>query len=102
MQYGYADFVPTQSYFSFAQKVGCFTGVPFGNKSESIFQCLVRKDTLVLQQASAITAATGTYGTWAFLPVTDGRFIQQLPSQQLLKKQVNGRRVLTGVCGLKS
>jgi len=31
-----------------------------------------------------------------FLPVTDGKLIQQLPSQQLLKRQVNGLRVLSG------
>ena len=31
-----------------------------------------------------------------FLPVTDGVFIQQSPSQQLLKKQVNGKNCLAG------
>ena len=37
-----------------------------------------------------------TYGTWAFLPVTDGTFVQDIPSQQLLRKQVNGRNLLIG------
>ena len=32
----------------------------------------------------------------AFLPVTDGTFVQDLPSQQLLRKQVNGRNLLVG------
>ncbi|KAI9709395.1 MAG: hypothetical protein M1828_002516 [Chrysothrix sp. TS-e1954] len=97
MQYGYSDWIPTQSYFAFAQKVGCFNGVPYGNQSSStIFECLVGKDTLVLQQASAIVSATGLYGTWGFLPVTDGTFVQQLPSQQLLRQQVNGNRILSG------
>lgn len=32
----------------------------------------------------------------AFLPVTDGTLIQDLPSQQLLRKQVNGRNLLVG------
>ena len=33
---------------------------------------------------------------WGFLPVTDGYFVQQLPSQQLLQKKVNGQRLLVG------
>jgi hypothetical protein len=39
---------------------------------------------------------TATYGTWAFLPVTDGAFIQDVPSSQLLEKRVNGRSLLVG------
>ena len=97
MQYGYADFVPSQSYYAFAQAVGCFDDLAFGNETQTIFQCLVGKDTQTLQNASAYISASGMYGTWGFLPVTDGAFIQQLPSQQLLKKQVNGVRMLSGV-----
>jgi carboxylesterase type B len=37
-----------------------------------------------------------TYGTWAFLPVTDGTLVQSLPSTQLLEKRVNGRSLLVG------
>jgi carboxylesterase type B len=38
----------------------------------------------------------GPWGTFGFLPVTDGTFIQQLPSQQLLSKALKGRRLLSG------
>lgn len=98
MQWGYGDFVPTQSYFAFAQFAGCFNGTPFGNTSTSIFECLQSVDTITLQQASAVISGspTGRTGTWAFLPVTDGTLIKELPSQQLLKKQVNGLRMLSG------
>lgn len=96
MQYGYADFVPSQSYYAFAQTVGCFDDLAQNNASNSIFQCLVSKDTMTLQNASAYISASGKYGTWGFLPVTDGSYIQQVPSQQLLKKQVNGLRMLSG------
>lgn len=51
---------------------------------------------MTLQNASFNVSASGTYGTWGFLPVTDGVFIQDIPSRQLLQKRVNGRRVLTG------
>ena len=96
-QFGYADFVPSQSYYAFASAAGCFTGLPQSNFSSSIFNCLVGKDTETLKNASNLVSSSGRYGTWAFLPVTDKVFVQQLPSQQLLKKQVNGRRVLSGV-----
>jgi len=63
----------------------------------SIFHCLTTKDTVTLQNASAVVSGSGRFGTWGFLPVTDGTYIQQLPSQQLLKKQVNGANALVGV-----
>ncbi|KAL9634527.1 MAG: hypothetical protein Q9164_004034 [Protoblastenia rupestris] len=97
-QYGYADFVPSQSYYAFASAAGCFGPPALGrnNVSNSIFQCLVNKDTETLQNASATISSSSRYGTWGFLPVTDGVFIQQLPSQQLLQKQVNGVNMLVG------
>ncbi|KAL8792233.1 MAG: hypothetical protein Q9195_005189 [Heterodermia aff. obscurata] len=93
-QWNYGDFVPSQSYYSFAEAVGCFPA--HSNASASIFQCLVGKDTNTLQNASALVSGSGRYETWGFLPVTDGSYIQQLPSQQLLKKQVNGENILVG------
>lgn len=97
-QHGYKDSAPSQSYHAFASAVGCL-GSPAlsqSNVGNSTFECLVSKDTVVLQNASAVISGSGRYGTWAFLPVTDGVFIQQLPSQQLLKKQVNGNSILVG------
>ncbi|KAL6720083.1 hypothetical protein ACLMJK_002004 [Lecanora helva] len=97
-QFKYSDFVPSQSYYAFASAVGCFgpPALPQGNISASIFQCLVGKDTETLQNASATISGSSRFGTWGFLPVTDGVYIQQLPSQQLLQKQVNGVRMLVG------
>jgi hypothetical protein len=99
MQYNYNDWVPSQSYYAFAEASGCLSGFAVGSPavSQTIFQCLVGKDTETLQNASNTISASGMYGTWGFLPVTDGQFIQQLPSQQLQKKQVNGLRILSGV-----
>lgn len=99
MQYNYNDWVPSQSYYAFAQSAGCFDdyAAESPSTSKSIFQCLVAKDTETLKNASAAISASGHFGTWGFLPVTDGSFIQDLPSQQLQKKQVNGIRMLSGV-----
>lgn len=49
-----------------------------------------------LQNASAQVSASGTFGTWGFLPVTDGIFIQSTPSQALLHRKVNGLNHLSG------
>ena len=97
MQYGYADFEPSQAYYAFAYHAGCFNGMAYGNATGTIFECLVGKDEATLQNASSYVSASGLYGTWAFLPVTDGKLVQQLPSQQLQKNQINGQRLLVGV-----
>lgn len=95
-QYGYKDWVPSQSYYAFANAAGCFPGTAYGSSPQTIFQCLVAQNTTTLQEASFDVSASGKYGSWAFLPVTDGNFVAQTPSQQLLQKRVNGRRLLIG------
>jgi carboxylesterase type B len=90
------DWVPSQSYYAFAQQAGCPDTNAYGHVSQTIFQCLVGKDTATLINASAVISQSGTYGTWGFLPVTDGVFVQQTPSQQLLQKRVNGKNCLAG------
>ncbi|KAK5699248.1 hypothetical protein LTR17_023415 [Elasticomyces elasticus] len=97
MQYGYKDWVPTQAYYAFATQAGCPPSMPYlRNGSTPIFECLQSKDTDTLINASATVSQEGSYGTWAFLPVTDGTFVQDLPSRQLARKQVNGRNLLVG------
>jgi Carboxylesterase. len=90
--------VPTNHYQHFAARAGCYHG---GNISEAaVFDCLVNADTDTLQYASANVSISGAWGTWAFQPVVDGDFIRELPSKQLLKKKVSGKRVLSGVSSL--
>lgn len=94
-QYSHNDRVPTQYYHAFAKAAGCSGG---SNTTDStVFNCLVNADTVVLQNASAAVSVSGDFGTFAFLPVTDGTFIQAAPSQQLLEKAVSGKRLLLGV-----
>jgi carboxylesterase type B len=94
-QYEYKDWVPSQNYYAFASQAGCTIG-GYGNASQTIFDCLLTKDTATLQNASITVTASVTFGTWAFLPVTDGVLVQSLPSTQLLEKRVNGRSLLVG------
>ncbi|KAF2680775.1 carboxylesterase type B [Lentithecium fluviatile CBS 122367] len=95
-QYGYKDWVPSQSYYAFAAAAGCPPQWAYGNSSQTIFQCLVSKDSPSLIKASASVSSSGTYGSWGFLPVTDGVFIQSAPSQALLHRKVNGLNHLSG------
>ena len=94
-QYKYNDQVPTGDYQPFAQAAGC--GSSSHTAHNTVFDCLVNADTGVLQNVSATVSESGDFGTFAFLPVTDGVFIQAAPSQQLLEKAVSGQRLLIGV-----
>ncbi|TVY68904.1 Carboxylesterase patB [Lachnellula suecica] len=98
MQYKYNAWVPSQAYYAFALKAGCFPGFAEGSLAvaSTIFQCLVGKDTETLMNASASIGASGPYGTWGFLPVTDGTLIRERPTEQLSQKKVNGLRILSG------
>lgn len=63
-QYGYADWVPSQSYYAFANYAGCFQGTAYGfeTKPQTIFECLISKDTHTLQNASFYISSTANYG----------------------------------------
>ena len=82
-QHGCKDFVPSQSCYAFASAAGCFGRLApsFNNFNNSVFACLVNKDTPTLQYASASVSGSSRYGTWVFLPVTNGVFVQRLSSQ---------------------
>ncbi|KAH8781062.1 carboxylesterase type B [Diaporthe sp. PMI_573] len=96
-QYGYKDWQPSQAYYAFATAAGCDTKNAYlRNGSKPIFDCLVEADSATLMNASATVSQSGSPSTWAFLPVTDGKIIQNLPSKQLAQGNVNGRNHLAG------
>ncbi|KAJ5179943.1 CAZyme family CE10 [Penicillium capsulatum] len=92
-QYHYNDDAPMDHYRDFARRAGCH--VDDDRVSSAVFDCLVDADTEVLQYASANVSISGAWGTWAFLPVTDGDFLRTLPSKQLHDKKVSGKRMLS-------
>lgn len=95
VQYKYDDVQPTKHYQDFARRAGCHDD---GDAVDStVFDCLVGTDTMTLQHASGNVSSSGSWGTWAFLPVTDGDFLRELPSKQLLDRKVSGRRILSAV-----
>ncbi|KAF3096346.1 hypothetical protein TWF103_009914 [Orbilia oligospora] len=92
-QYNYNAQKPTNDYLAFAQLAGCYN--PTIPATSSVITCLRNKDTLILQQANSVVSASGIVGKWAFVPVTDGVYVQQLPSQQLESGSLNGKKHLT-------
>jgi carboxylesterase type B len=64
--------------------------------SGNVLDCLRGKDTATLQQANRDVTASATYGSWAFLPVTDGTFITGRPSTFMFSKKMNGEAILVG------
>ena len=52
-------------------------------------------------EASAQVSQSGSWGTFAFLPVTDGVFIQERPSKALMEGKVNGLNHVAGANALE-
>ncbi|KIM98286.1 hypothetical protein OIDMADRAFT_167121 [Oidiodendron maius Zn] len=88
-QFNYDDDVAQSAYAYVASQTGC-TG------AQSVFDCLVQANATMLSTAGQSLGNSRTYTSWGFVPVTDGMILQQLPSQQLRRKQVNGKRILIG------
>ena len=68
MQYGYKDWIPTQSYYAYASRVGCPPDLPYGQHPQTIFECLLNVDEATMANASATISESGTYGTWKVTP----------------------------------
>ncbi|KAH8841002.1 hypothetical protein MCOR27_002742 [Pyricularia oryzae] len=86
------DKVIVERYKAFAKLAGCPVHGP------ASFDCLVAADTLTLQYASSnlTVGSLVPYLNWANIPVTDGEYLTAPASQLLLRKKLNGRRLLAG------
>ncbi|EAT91291.1 carboxylic ester hydrolase [Parastagonospora nodorum] len=88
-QYCYDDDEIEDRYEAFAELAGC-------SKANDTLACLRSQNTTTLQTASQKVGESRPFGAFAFLPVTDGSFIKDRPSKQLLSAAVKGKRVLSG------
>ncbi|KAH7018857.1 Alpha/Beta hydrolase protein [Ilyonectria destructans] len=95
--YCYDETVPTGHYAAFVKVAGCGKGSPARKKHGNAFDCLVAADSAVLQNASGTVSTTrGYFGSFSWLPVIDGDFIQGRPSRQLHLGRVSGKHLLVG------
>lgn len=91
-QFNYYDLQPTNAYNSFVWNAGCSSAM-------NTLQCLRNANSATLQNASAKVSEATSFGSFAFLPVTDGTFVTGPASKQLMNKALKGKRVLSGNMG---
>jgi len=87
-QYKYNDDIVEKRYGAFSAAAGC-------SKAKDTLACLRSQNSTTLQLASQNVSEASEFGAFAFLPVTDGSFIRERASKQLLAKAVKGKRVLS-------
>jgi len=92
-QYNYSDSVPTNLFDRFAGAVNCTESTP--QDEQLVLECLRSRDTNDLQTANVVVSASGPYGTWTFVPVTDNSFLPDQPGSLLAQGKVNGAKILT-------
>lgn len=92
--YHYSDPFPQQNFMKLAELAGCYSTNETA-VGKAMLDCLRKVDTDALQYASFKVGSGGNYGSWAFVPVVDDDFAQDLPSTQLSNGSVNGVKMLT-------
>ncbi|KAL4259479.1 Carboxylic ester hydrolase [Pleurotus pulmonarius] len=87
-QYRFNDEIPETIYTSVVSDAGC-------TAADDTLACLRATNTMTLQAANMVACRNGFYGTFPLVPVVDGEFIKQLPTEALQKGQVNGHALLS-------
>ncbi|KAJ8468530.1 hypothetical protein ONZ45_g17210 [Pleurotus djamor] len=86
-QYLFNDTIPEFLFSEVVSQTGC-TG------TSNTLACLRQTDASALQTVNANINRAGFFGTFVLVPVVDGEFITQRPTEALRKRQVNGRALL--------
>ncbi|KAJ7708326.1 Alpha/Beta hydrolase protein [Mycena rosella] len=89
-QYNYDDRIPELLYSEVVANMNCTTA------TDSL-ECLRAADVNELQSVNLKMNAAAFVGMPAFLPVVDGQFITQRPSQSLAQGKVNGFKALLSI-----
>ncbi|RXW25552.1 hypothetical protein EST38_g373 [Candolleomyces aberdarensis] len=89
-QYYYNDRIPETLYAEVIKQAGC-------DAAEDRLNCLRDTDISVLHDVNARVAEHVLFGTFAFVPVVDGEFIQQNPIRALRQGKLNSQHILTMV-----
>ncbi|KAJ7134871.1 Alpha/Beta hydrolase protein, partial [Mycena epipterygia] len=86
-QYKFNDRIPQTLFNDVASQAGC-------NGTNAV-DCLRAVDAALLQEINLNVIIAGFTGTFTFVPVVDGSFITQSPTDALLKGEVNGDILLS-------
>ncbi|KAH8113786.1 cephalosporin esterase [Phellopilus nigrolimitatus] len=82
-QYHYNDPVPEQLYSEAVEQAGC-------SNTNDTFACLVSADGSLLEAVNSAICSSYFFGTFAFVPVVDGTFIVERPTQTMARGKLNG------------
>ncbi|KAF7424798.1 hypothetical protein PC9H_010109 [Pleurotus ostreatus] len=87
-QYHFDDPIPETIYSSVVSNAGCAT-------AGDTLACLRGANTTTLQAANVAACRSGFFGTFPLVPVVDGEFIKERPTEVLQKGHVNGHALLS-------
>ncbi|KAL1738845.1 Alpha/Beta hydrolase protein, partial [Schizophyllum fasciatum] len=86
-QYAYDDVIPEGIYAEVLAQTGCST-------ARNHMRCLRGADPNLLLAVNYEMSMKAYYGTFLFVPVIDGKFILQRPSQNLAHRKLNAKELL--------
>ncbi|KAJ7132402.1 Alpha/Beta hydrolase protein [Mycena epipterygia] len=86
-QYQYNDRIPQTLFNSVATQAGC--------NNTNVLDCLRTVDAALLQEINLDLIIAGFTGTFTFVPVVDGSFITQSPTDGLAQGELNGDILLS-------
>ncbi|KAK1221633.1 hypothetical protein PQX77_015548 [Marasmius sp. AFHP31] len=86
-QYHYNDTIPERLYNQTVSQANC-------TSSKNTLACLRRADANLLETINRNINAAGFFGTFVFVPVIDGTFIRQRPTEALRQGKLNGKALL--------
>ncbi|KAJ8083136.1 hypothetical protein AAF712_007218 [Marasmius tenuissimus] len=86
-QYAYNDTIPQALYNQVVDAVNC-------KSSQDTLECLRKADISALESANEKINLNALFALFAFIPVVDGTFIRQRPTQALKGGKVNGKALL--------
>ncbi|KAF8071639.1 Alpha/Beta hydrolase protein [Lyophyllum atratum] len=87
-QYGYGDRIPEILYNEVVSQTNC-------SSASNTLACLRTVDALTLEGVNGDVGNSGFFGTFVFVPVVDGEFIRERPTEALKQRKVNGDILLT-------
>jgi len=83
-QYQFNDRIPELLYNETVTRTNC-------SSAADTLSCLRSVNVTTLQAANSVINTSGFFGTFVFVPVVDGTFITDRPTQLLKEKKVNGQ-----------
>ncbi|KDR78748.1 hypothetical protein GALMADRAFT_64526 [Galerina marginata CBS 339.88] len=87
-QYKFNDRIPEALYSEAVAQTNCSSAV-------DTLRCLRQVDVNTLQAANTEINSSGFFGTFVFVPVIDGTFITDRPTQLLKEKKINGKIIFS-------